>query len=88
MFWIGHAMGCQSMEHLRMRHTPKDKMTRAFTIAEVNRYLKEMEMPPMNAEETALFIFIMTKYVDIQRWKAGSRMDSFMRDAIKRFENK
>lgn len=88
MFWIGHAMGCQSIEHLRMRHTPREKLTREFTIAETNRYLKEMEMPPMNANETALFIFIMTKYMTIEKAKKTARMDSFIRDATKRFENK
>ena len=88
LMWIGHAMGCQAMEHLRIRQTPKDKLTREFTIAEVNRYLIEMEMPPMNANETMLFTFYMTKYMKIQQQKKTARMDSFMKDITRRFENK
>jgi hypothetical protein len=88
LFWMGQAMGCASQEHIQIRRTPKEKLTREFLIAETNRYLNDFGMPGMNVNETALFIFYMTKHMEIQKRKKIARMDSFMKDVVKRFENK
>lgn len=89
MFWIGNAMGVQAMENLRMKHTPKEQMTRNFITGEINRVLtEEYGMPPMNEHETMLFVFVMTKHIETEKRKKAMRMDAFMKDTIKRFENK
>jgi hypothetical protein len=88
LFWMGQAIGCASQEHIVIRHTPKERLTREFLIAETNRYLHDFGMPAMNANETALFIFYMTKHIQIQQRKKAARMDSFMKDVVRRFENK
>jgi hypothetical protein len=88
LFWMGQAMGCASQEHIQIRHTPKEKLTREFLIHETNRYLTDFGMPTMNVNETALFIFYMTKYIEMQKRKKLARMDSFMKDVVRKFGDK
>lgn len=83
---IFQAVGIQAVENLRMKRTPKEQMTRNFIISEVNRVLQEYDMPIMNKEETLLFIFYMTKFMDMQQRKKKARLYEFMKDATKGFE--